>query len=341
MTDISSADHSTASEVAPPEATAADGKAAPPSPAIEHSTAPAPLAAMATESDPAPSSPATADVATAPAAAERPSRRRVSFPDLLAKLRADAVVVPYRRPLLAGAALLVASGVGYGAGRWNSRTHLPARTESNETALGLRQAHEDAGRLGAELKALRVAVDGIRSERDRNRGELLTRQAQLAERTEKFGTETSSRIGKLGEQLERVEKTQRDPSRITSLIERLDRIEKAQSGQVAAVAAATPPSPPPKPLVAASDPVTQTGSISEPKPAAKPSAEFDPRKTPLDGFVLRDLDEGDYALVENRQGRLFEVAPGKVLPGVGRVEAIERRGRRWVVITPKGFIAER
>ncbi len=45
--------------------------------------------------------------------------------------------------------------------------------------------------------------------------------------------------------------------------------------------------------------------------------------------------------MENRQGRLFEVRPGSNLPGIGRIEAIERRGRRWVVITPKGYIAER
>ena len=29
------------------------------------------------------------------------------------------------------------------------------------------------------------------------------------------------------------------------------------------------------------------------------------------------------------------------VPGIGRVEAIERRGRQWVVVTAKGFIAER
>jgi hypothetical protein len=30
--------------------------------------------------------------------------------------------------------------------------------------------------------------------------------------------------------------------------------------------------------------------------------------------------------------------PGGILPGVGKVEAIERRGARWVVLTDKGFI---
>jgi hypothetical protein len=30
--------------------------------------------------------------------------------------------------------------------------------------------------------------------------------------------------------------------------------------------------------------------------------------------------------------------PGGMLPGVGRIEGIERRGARWVVVTDKGFI---
>jgi len=28
-----------------------------------------------------------------------------------------------------------------------------------------------------------------------------------------------------------------------------------------------------------------------------------------------------------------------VIPGIGRVEAIERRGREWVVVTARGLIA--
>lgn len=285
---------------------------------------------------------ARADVTPADVKAERPAaetRTQPSFADLLARLRADTVVVPYRRSLLAGAALLVATAVGFGGGRLTGRHHAASveRADTEMTA-GLRQTHDDVAHLGAELKALRVAVDGMKA----TRGELATKQAQLVDRTEKLGSETATRIGKIGEQLERIEKTQRDPARVAALMERLDRIEK--QGQPApltvAAAPAVTPTPPPKPLVASSD-ITQTGSLPDTKPAAAKAAEFDPRKTALDGYVLRDLDEGDYALVENRQGRLFEVRPGSNLPGIGRIEAIERRGRRWVVITPKGYIAER
>ncbi|WP_243370511.1 hypothetical protein [Microvirga solisilvae] len=61
------------------------------------------------------------------------------------------------------------------------------------------------------------------------------------------------------------------------------------------------------------------------------------RTDPVDGWVLREVYKGS-ALVESRSRGLYEVMPGNVIPGVGRVEAIERRGARWVVVTDKGFI---
>jgi hypothetical protein len=53
--------------------------------------------------------------------------------------------------------------------------------------------------------------------------------------------------------------------------------------------------------------------------------------------VVREVYDGA-ALVESQNRRLYEVVPGGVVPGVGRVEAIERRGRNWVVLTDKGII---
>ena len=53
--------------------------------------------------------------------------------------------------------------------------------------------------------------------------------------------------------------------------------------------------------------------------------------------MLREVYDG-VALVEGRNNRLYEVGPGSNLPGVGRVESIERRGKTWAVLTPKGVI---
>jgi len=97
---------------------------------------------------------------------------------------------------------------------------------------------------------------------------------------------------------------------------------------------------------AAASPET-TGSIAAavplpaPKPdqkssAAKPPAVAEQKPPVIEGWTIRSARDG-MVLVEGR-GEIYEVVPGAPLPGLGRVEAIERRDGRWVVVTPKGLI---
>lgn len=90
-----------------------------------------------------------------------------------------------------------------------------------------------------------------------------------------------------------------------------------------------------------------TGSITPavPLPMAKPSpsapavkaAAVPETKPPvIEGWAVRSVRNG-VVLVEGR-GEIYEVIPGAPLPGLGRVEAIERRDGRWVVVTQKGLI---
>jgi hypothetical protein len=88
---------------------------------------------------------------------------------------------------------------------------------------------------------------------------------------------------------------------------------------------------PATPSVPAAPPAIEAATREEP-PVPKPV-----KSEPVDGWVLREVYDGA-ALVENRNRRLYEVMPGGILPGVGRIEGIERRGARWVVVTDKGFI---
>jgi hypothetical protein len=57
----------------------------------------------------------------------------------------------------------------------------------------------------------------------------------------------------------------------------------------------------------------------------------------VEDWVVQDV-HGDRALVEGRNGSLFEVGAGSILPGVGRVEAVKRQDGQWVVITARGII---
>jgi hypothetical protein len=314
-----------------------------------------PAPATVTEAAPATAEPAKLDnvveTASTPGAekpAEGPSRAarlveagRKSSTDLKSQFAALlAPAEPWAKPAGIAAAVVVAGLLGYaggyGSAEPDSRDELAASRWS-EAAQNLRENRDDVARLALELKSVRTALDGLRSER--RAGDAPAKQAQLIERS---AAETAAKLVKLSEQLDRIEKTQRDPARLGAIVERLERIEK--QAQTAAIAPAPTPAPAPaaapKPVAAAPAPAADVATTGSLPPARPAEAVVDPRKLPAENYTLRDVEDG-YALVEGRNGRFFEVAVGMNLPGLGRVEAIERRGRQWVVVTPKGFVAER
>jgi len=135
----------------------------------------------------------------------------------------------------------------------------------------------------------------------------------------------ADQAGKIAATVERLAAAVQEPTkRIASLEDRLGRME---SQIMERLNAAPPTAPAPAPA---------------PAPAAAAEADSPPpiksvRTDPVEGWVLREVYNGS-ALVESRNRGLYEVMPGNIIPGVGRVEAIERRGARWVVVTDKGFI---
>jgi hypothetical protein len=62
------------------------------------------------------------------------------------------------------------------------------------------------------------------------------------------------------------------------------------------------------------------------------------RRATVPGWRLHRVQE-DLALVEGR-GRHYEVRAGEILPGVGVVRGIEKRGEKSVVVTARGLIVE-
>jgi hypothetical protein len=134
----------------------------------------------------------------------------------------------------------------------------------------------------------------------------------------KSGLETANRtattqLGRIGERLDRAEKAQLEPSaKLAKIMETLDRLERR-------TASAALPAP------------DVTGSVT--------SVEKQQAKSPaIEGWRLRDFYAGR-AVLENRTGTLYEVGPGSMLPGVGKVETIKRVDGKVVVTTPKGTIS--
>lgn len=52
---------------------------------------------------------------------------------------------------------------------------------------------------------------------------------------------------------------------------------------------------------------------------------------------MQDVQNGR-ALIESRNGGMFDVGAGSFLPGVGRVDSIKRQDGQWIVLTARGTI---
>lgn len=234
------------------------------------------------------------------------------------------------------AALVIALGLG-GASGWSAsvlssvaRSRMEPQPVSDTTgaapvldrggaAFGIRLTETENLRLATEMRAMRGTVDGLKDVLERARQDQAARIAQVSDR------------------LERANRTEQDlAQKLASLSERLERdgsSKVAERAERQVVAAAPAPA---AMRTAASAPETpaQTGSINPRPSPPEPKTML----APLDGWVLRDVD-GGVALIENRKRRLVEIAPGDIVPGTGsRVEAIEKHGKSWVVITAKGTI---
>jgi hypothetical protein len=128
----------------------------------------------------------------------------------------------------------------------------------------------------------------------------------------------SGQLAKLAERLDRLERAQAEPAaKLARIAEALDRLEKKN-----AMAAISVPSPETTGTIPSAVPAT-----TEPKPSEKV----------LPDWVVREARSGR-ALIENRQGGMFDVTTGSVLPGLGRVESVKRQDGQWIVVTAHGVI---
>jgi hypothetical protein len=244
-------------------------------------------------------------------------------------VRSEPVRAP-RRDLpmwgAAAAALVGAAALGTGlllgeqAGEAGGASLRPIAAAIEE----LRTGQAEAARQGAELATLAGAVESLKVAVDRSRADAAVKQAQLLDRIDRGPADAAGRAAKLAGQLDRIEDAAREAAkepaaRLAALGERLDRIERQLAALQNRPAAAAPAPAAP----AAAEAPTQTGTV------AKDAA--------VEGWTLREVYDG-FALIEGRNRRLVEVGAGDTVPGVGRVAAIERRNKRWVVVTSRGVI---
>ena len=227
---------------------------------------------------------------------------------------------------LAGGALAICLALGGAAVVAIHRDAAPAAQMADSTAETLKKLTSRLDALEAKLRPddvgeKKLATDvkaTLAATRDLN-GAL----AQLGARVDKLDQAQSARIEKLSERF--------DKEVVRSLSEVTLRPEKHASLDVtpAQPAANALPAPRLVPPLAVAKPDLPgvsnepTGSIERPRPT-------------LAGYSVLDVRDG-IALIQTRDGPQ-EVSPGDYLPGIGRVERIEKRGRQWAVVTSLGAI---
>ena len=174
-----------------------------------------------------------------------------------------------------------------------------------------------------------AAVEGLRDTLNRILSSLESRQRPLAE------------LDALRARLDRGDRN--DPAatgpvitKLQELIERLDRIERS-----AAVAAL---SKVPQPAVANNSiPGTTPTALAPDVTAATAAKSRDNALTAetnkIPNWILREVIDGT-AILQGPRG-IIGVSTGDLIPGVGRVQSIAKKGGRWIVATSKGVISAR
>ena len=283
--------------------------------------------------------------ASAADAAPEAQKKPVEAPSPLVMNASE--VRPPRRFSHARRAAVVATAIGLGwMGGWvtsgtDAASALQAGSVSQWLAASLGGSRVEPGearQVLAEIQALKAGLDEVKGSLSRDRSENAQGLARIAERVEaahraerdsaaqlanvvQQAEQTSAaKLAGLAERFDRVERAGQDPTpRLTQIAERLDRMERQLTPAPAAAATVA------KPLALAPNEPSQTSAVPENKPST------------VENWALRDVYNG-VALIEGKNRRLMEIVPGQNLPGVGRVEAIERRGKTWIVVTSRGII---
>lgn len=267
--------------------------------------------------------------ATGPASPEALLKAAVSGGRIASAEAAPAKAAPApakTAPRLDGRLMGVAGGalaLGLICGAGLTAASLPRGGQGEvlaEVHAGIDATRTESARIGTEVEQLGRVLAALKESQEAARKEAAGRSAGLTERVAKAEQGLTGKISALGERVEQAEREQGAKlAALTTQIEKRAAVVTPPAPVQQATATATPAKPEP----------TQTGSIEPKKAPEKPAV--------VEAWAVRDVYDGT-AILEDRRRRLVEVGPGDSVPGLGRVEGIERRGREWVVVTRQGLI---
>lgn len=275
--------------------------------------------------------PATAAKAPDPAA---PTLARLRS---LTRLNRRSLAVP-------GACLALGALVGGGV---IAMTRASALSSDAVAALSttLDAGRTETARLGSDIAQLHQVLADLRASTDTARKEASTRSSALGERLAQLDKNLTAKTAALGERLEQAEREQN--ARISGVGVQIERrVAKPEPTQTGSIVDTRSVEPKAAEARNAESRTTEAkvieAKIADAKPADVRLA--DVKKTPMseklpviDAWAVREVYDG-MAILENHRHRLLEIGPGEILPGFGRVEGVERRGRDWVVVTRQGVV---
>jgi hypothetical protein len=237
----------------------------------------------------------------------------------------------------AGACLALAAAIGWGVGTYLASPQspdglMPQRSDVAQlTGPGEAQQRPDIRELSDQLRSLKASLAGVQASLERRPEDvkaLRTSVEAIRQGLEAAKADTTIAIAQLAGKLDRGD--QAAAQKLAQIAERLERLErKPDSMPVGSIT----PQPPARPVAIAS---SSPPAAAQPAKPAEVTAPQPRPKSPIPGYVLRDV-YGGVALIEGG-GIYREVMVGQAIPGAGKVEAIERHGRRWVVVTSQGVI---
>lgn len=230
--------------------------------------------------------------------------------------------LPTIDPLLAGvtaAALVLGLAIGAGAMSFTSSKADGASQSLAQIQSRLDARHADLGRLQTDIEKLGKVLAQVQDATESVRSEAKNRSATLNDR---IGKSEQAIVTKITGLADRQEQTERDQtSKIAALTAQLEK-------RAAAPAPAVPVVAPQASRTSQAEPA-ETGSIPDKPKATAPAV--------IETWAVREVYNG-VAVLEDRRHRLVEVGPGDTIPGIGKVDAVERRGRSWTVVTKQGLI---
>lgn len=226
--------------------------------------------------------------------------------------------------------ILAAGALGLGA-----RTPSEQKSAAQEKAEAQKAEVPSVVATQSEIEALRGEVETLRAKLDASEKRRHAEQARAVEAAvgaldKKIATTRADSTAAAAELSAKLEKTARRMSKLEAA--RLAAKAPAKTdGKVAGKTQAKG--------VEIDD--TPVGSIplppTRPKTSVVAASAKQERRPAATGFVLRGARRG-VALVE-AHGELIELRPGDLLPGAGRVIAIERRGAGWTVRAERGEVS--